>query len=144
MSKNKDEFARFFNGVPLNIAQRGKNRCRAATRRTSVVPSDHDFFFCQLKRKRVNLVSRQIAAVSFGEICVSVFHFLRKQNRAFAPAHPICRKALAGKVNAARILAVCPEKARRRGKPAVSGKAACPWGCPQITEISFISLKEIS
>ena len=112
----KDEFARFFNGVPLNIAQRGKNRCRAATRRTSVVPSDHDFFFCQLKRKSVNQASRQIAAVSFGEICVSIFYFLRKQNRAFAPAHPICRKALAGKVNAARVLAVCPEKARRRGK----------------------------
>ena len=66
----KGEFARLFKGVPLHIAQRGKKRRRAAARRTSVVPSNHDFFFCQLKRKSVNPVSRQIAAVSFGEICV--------------------------------------------------------------------------
>ena len=36
------------------------------------------------------------------------FNLLRKQNHVFAPAHPICREALAGKVNAARILEVCP------------------------------------
>ena len=56
--KEKGEFARFFKGVPLNIAQRGKNRCRAAVRRMAVVPSDHDFFFRQLERKSVRKVSR--------------------------------------------------------------------------------------
>ena len=54
----KGEFARFIKGVPLNIAQRGKNRRRAAVRRMAVVPSDHDFFFRQLERKSVRKVSR--------------------------------------------------------------------------------------
>ena len=36
----------------------------------------------------------------------------RKQNRAFAPAHPICRKAHAGKVKGRAYKKVCPEKAR--------------------------------
>ena len=40
------------------------------------------------------------------------FYLLRKQNDAFAPAHPICRKAHAGKVKGRAYKKVCPEKAR--------------------------------
>ena len=72
------------------------------------------------------------------------FYLLRKQNDAFAPAHPICRKAHAGKVKGRAYKKVCPKRRAPRKTSAVSGVAACPWGCPQITEISFISLKEIS
>ena len=45
----KGEFARFIKSVPLNIAQRGKNRRRAAVRRMAVVPLDHGKKFCQIK-----------------------------------------------------------------------------------------------
>ena len=72
-----------------------------------------------------------------------IFYLLRKQNRAFAPAHSICRKAYAGKVKGRAYKKVCPEKARPEENLRGQRRCRVPVD-PQITENSFISLKEFS
>ena len=60
-------------------------------------------FLLKVTANRSRLVRRDLR---------EIFYLLRKQNRAFAPAHPICRKAYAGKVKGRAYKKVCPEKAR--------------------------------
>ena len=130
----------FNNMCALLMPQRGENR--------SGFPSRHDFFFRQHERKSVNFFARQgrkqrsayalrrclpqTHGKKFCQIktfCVNTI-LCASENRAFRGAHPICASALTERVNAARVVAVCPYTARRRGKnrsgfPSNHGKKFC-------------------
>ena len=87
----EDEFGAFIKrGSPENAPKKEKTAPRVLLERC---------FLLEITANRSRLVRRDLR---------ELFYFLRKQNRVFAPAHPVCREALAGKVNAARVLAVCP------------------------------------
>ena len=127
--REKGEFPRSYKGVPLKIAERGRNRRRA--KRTAVSPSKSRKKFYQLKTFFVNHLLR-VPKPRFWQSAPHWPHTCgfcrksefarslkrtssRKQNHAFAQRNPICARA-PQRVNAARILKGVPRKARRRGQ----------------------------
>ena len=88
-------------------------------------------------------VQGKIPRLTLGMTRKNSIKFSRKQNHAFAPAHLICCKALAGKVNLRGVYKREPSKTRRRGKLRLRRPKGGQWGLPQITEKRRRQLAEI-